>query len=175
MTLTEPKHTSWSHVGFKPSGNFITDNIAKVTKVTLGPSKHYHMTSALLKKQNKKTSGDLCSWWGWARRISNSRPAWGAQGEPASGFQANECKTMLWATRDTQNWTVKPECYHRDGQVNSTSGRTLGVSAWTLLWWVWYPTARHGCKHRADGIRKAMVRSWQEIQSCCKLSPKLVP
>lgn len=54
MTLTEPKHTSWSHVGFKPSDNFITDNIAKVTKVTLGPSKHYHMTSALLKNKTKK-------------------------------------------------------------------------------------------------------------------------
>lgn len=52
MTLTE--HTSWIHVGFKPSGNFITDNIAKVTKVTLGPSKHYHMTSALLKNKTKK-------------------------------------------------------------------------------------------------------------------------
>lgn len=54
VTLTDPKHTSWSHVGFKPSGNFISDNIAKVTKVTLGPSKHYHMTSALLKNKTKK-------------------------------------------------------------------------------------------------------------------------
>lgn len=54
VTLTDPKHTSRSHVGFKPSGNFITDNIAKVTKVTKGPSKHYHMTSALFKNKTKK-------------------------------------------------------------------------------------------------------------------------
>lgn len=179
VTLTEPKHTSWIHVGFKPPGNFITDNIARVTKVTLGPSKHYHMTSALLKNKTKKQVV--------ISAVGEVGPG-GSQIQDQPGVHRETLTQVSKPTNVKQcyvppvtlkNWTVRPECFHRDwtGEFKcwSTSRRTLEVSAWTLLWWVWYPTARHGCKHRADGIRKAIVRSWHEIQSYCKLSPKLVP